>query len=89
MKQRLLLTAFLATFLITVQPAIASSPVIVGEVSGVELCAQSGCNAAIFTGTCDCKVHNRHTVGFFGLPYSTIHYQLHFTLRPSSAANGI
>lgn len=65
MKQRLLLTAFLATFLITVQPAIASSPVIVGEVSGVELCAQSGCNAAIFTGTCDCKVHNRHTLGFF------------------------
>lgn len=45
--------------------AIASSPVIVGEISGVELCPQSGCDAAIFTGTCDCIVNNRHTVGFF------------------------
>jgi len=53
MKQPLLLIAFLAMLLMPVQPAIASSPVIVGEISGVELCPQFGCNAAIFTGTCD------------------------------------
>ena len=65
MKQALLLISFLAMFLMPGQPAIASSPVIVGEISGVELCPQSGCDAAIFSGTCDCKVNNKHTLGFF------------------------
>ena len=66
MKQLLLRLAFLAVFLSTVQPAIASSPAIVGEISGVEVCAQQiGCDAAVFTGTCDCRVNNRHTLGFF------------------------
>ena len=65
MKQPLLLVAFLAMFLMPVQPALASSPVIVGEISGVEVCPEFGCGAAIFTGTCNCKVNNRDTVGFF------------------------
>ena len=61
----LLLAAILSVFLITVRSAIASSPAIVGELSGVELCPESVCDAAIFTGTCDCIVNKRHTVGFF------------------------
>lgn len=65
MKQLLLRVGFLAVFLSTVHPAIASSPVIVGEISGVEICPQEACDAAVFTGTCDCTVNNRHTVGFF------------------------
>jgi hypothetical protein len=67
MKESVLRLGFLAVFLLlTVQPAIASSPAIVGEISGVEVCAQQvGCNAAVFTGTCDCRVNNRHTLGFF------------------------
>lgn len=67
MKESVLRLGFLAVFLLlTVQPAIASSPVIVGEISGVEVCAQQvGCDAAVFTGTCDCRVNNRHTLGFF------------------------
>ena len=53
-------------FLITVQPAVASNPVIQGEVSGVEVCAQFlPCEAAVFTGTCDCIVDNINAPGFF------------------------
>jgi hypothetical protein len=51
--------------LLSVQPAIGSNPIIVDEISGVELCPQSACGAAIFTGTCDCNVNNLHTLGFF------------------------
>jgi hypothetical protein len=65
MKLLLLRLGFLALFLIATQPAIASNPVIVGEISGVELCAQFACDAAIFTGTCDCIVDNRNAPGFF------------------------
>ena len=66
MKPVLLRLGFLALFLIASQPAVASNPVIVGEISGVEVCAQFlPCNAAIFTGTCDCKIDNRNTPGFF------------------------
>ena len=66
MKQLLLRLGFLALFLIASQPAVASNPVIVGEISGVEVCAQFlPCDAAIFTGTCDCKIDNRNTPGFF------------------------
>jgi len=64
-KKALLLIGLLAVFITTLQPAIASSPAIVGEISGVELCPESVCDAAIFTGTCDCIVKQRHTVGFF------------------------
>jgi hypothetical protein len=65
MKRSFSLVIFLAVLLLSVQPAIGSDPTIVGEISGVELCPQSACGAAIFTGTCDCKVNNLHTVGFF------------------------
>jgi hypothetical protein len=65
MKKYLLRLAAVAVFLLAVQPAIASSPVIVGEISGVELCPQFGCDTAIFTGTCDCRVRNREAPGFF------------------------
>ena len=65
MKQRLLRLGVLAAFLIAVQPVVASNPAIVGEISGVEICVQSVCEAAVFTGTCDCRVDNRATPGFF------------------------
>jgi hypothetical protein len=65
MKKVLLLTALLASFLITVRPATGSSPVIAGEVSGVELCPEFACDAAIFTGNCDCLINKRQTIGFF------------------------
>ncbi len=66
MKQGLLRLGLLAVFLIAAQPVIASNPVIVGEISGVEVCAQFlPCDAAVFTGNCDCKIDNRSTPGFF------------------------
>jgi len=65
MKKSFSLVGVLVVFLLSVQPAIGSNPTIVGEISGVELCPQSACGAAIFTGTCDCKVNNLHAVGFF------------------------
>lgn len=65
MERSFLLVGFLAAFLLLVQPAIASSPVIEGGISGVELCPQFACGAAIFTGNCNCKVNNRHTLGIF------------------------
>ena len=65
MKKFLLLAGILSVFLMTVRSSIASSPAIVGELSGVELCPESVWDAAIFTGTCDCIVNKRHTVGFF------------------------
>ena len=66
MKQLLLGLGFVAVFLFPAQPAGASNPVIQGEVSGVEVCAQFlPCEAAVFTGTCDCIVGNKHAPGFF------------------------
>ena len=65
MKQLLLCLVFFVVFLSAAQPAVASNPVIQGEISGVEICAQFACNAAVFTGTCDCTVDNRNTPGFF------------------------
>ena len=65
MKRSFRLAVVLAVLLLAVKPAVGSSPTIVGEISGVELCAQSACGAAIFTGTCECKINNRRTVGFF------------------------
>ena len=66
MKQLPLRMGLLAVFLIAAQPAVASNPDIEGEVSGVEVCAQFlPCEAAVFTGTCDCTVGNRQAPGFF------------------------
>jgi hypothetical protein len=66
MKRLLSQMGFLTVFLITAQPAVASNPDIEGEVSGVEVCAQFlPCEAAVFTGTCDCTVGNRQAPGFF------------------------
>jgi hypothetical protein len=65
MKLLLLRLVSLVVFLIAGQPAVASDPVIQGEISGVEICAQFACNAGVFTGTCDCTVENRNTLGFF------------------------
>jgi hypothetical protein len=52
-------------FLIAVQPVRASSPTIAGEISGVELCPETACGAAIFTGTFQGTVGNKPTPGFF------------------------
>jgi hypothetical protein len=67
MKQLLLGLGFVAVFLFPAQPAVASNPVIVGEISGVEVCAQelAQCKAAVFTGTCDCKIGTKDAPGFF------------------------
>jgi hypothetical protein len=65
MKRALLRLGLLAVFLIAAQPVVASNPVITGEISGVEICVQSLCDAAVFTGTCDCRVDNKLTPGFF------------------------
>jgi hypothetical protein len=61
----LLRSGALALFLIAAQPAIASSPAVEGEISGIEVCIKSICGAAIFTGTCDCTVRGREAPGFF------------------------
>ena len=66
MKQLLLGLGLVAVFLSPAQPAGASNPVIQGEVSGVEVCAQFlPCEAAVFTGTCDCNVVTKDAPGFF------------------------
>jgi hypothetical protein len=71
MKLVVLLIGILFAFSTAVPQANASSPVIVGEISGVEFCPESVCDAALFNGTCDCIVNNRHTIGFF---WVTIHH---------------
>jgi hypothetical protein len=65
MRRVFLLTGILASLLIIISPTYASSPTITGEISGVELCPQFVCDAAIFQGTCHCLVNNRHTIGLF------------------------
>jgi len=65
MRRVFLLTGVLASFLIISLPTYASSPTITGAISGVELCPQFACDAAIFQGTCACLVKNQHTIGFF------------------------
>jgi hypothetical protein len=65
MKRTIFMTGLLVAFLLTVFPASASSPTISGEISGVEICPQFICHAAVFQGTCDCTVNNRQTIGFF------------------------
>lgn len=60
------LFAILAVFsMMRVTPSAASSPVITGEISGVEICPQSLCGAAIFTGTFRGLVGQRLAAGFF------------------------
>src|SRR5919112_4966095 len=86
MERLSLLFAFWLWFLIAAQPAVASNPVIVGEISGVELCAQFACNAAVFTGTCDCTVGNRETPGFFWV--SVQHDPLRSDSEPSDILGG-
>ena len=65
MKRSLYVAGFLAVLLLVAKPAVGSSPSVVGEISGVELCAQFACGAAIFTGTCECEINKRPTIGFF------------------------
>jgi hypothetical protein len=65
MKRFLCQLVVAALFLIAVRPVSASSPTITGELSGVELCPETACGAAIFTGTFQGKVANKPTPGFF------------------------
>ena len=82
MKQLLLRLGLLGVFLLGAQPAVASNPVIVGEISGVEVCAQFlPCEAAVFTGTCDCNS--------FGCLCSMTSFRLLLPPQPFCAANGI
>jgi hypothetical protein len=86
MKRALLRLGLLAVFLIAAQPVVASNPVIIGEISGVEICVQSLCDAAVFTGTCDCRVGNLRTPGFFWV--SVQHDPLHTSSEPSAIFDG-
>lgn len=86
MKRALLRLGLLAVFLIAAQPVVASNPVIIGEISGVEICVQSLCEAAVFTGTCDCRVGNLPTPGFFWV--SVQHDALHTSSKPSAIFDG-
>jgi hypothetical protein len=65
MKQWLCQLGVVALFLIAVQPVRASSPTIAGEISGIELCPEIACGAAIFNGTFQGTVGNKPTPGFF------------------------
>jgi hypothetical protein len=65
MKRYILPIVVLTWVIIVAAPVVASSPTITGEISGVEICPQFVCDAAIFNGTCDCVVDNRQTIGFF------------------------
>jgi hypothetical protein len=65
MKRYLCQLVVVALFWIAVQPVRASSPTIAGEISGVELCPETACGAAIFTGTFQGTVGNKPTPGFF------------------------
>ena len=87
MKRLSLLLGFWLWFLVAAQPASASNPVIVGEISGVEVCAQFlQCNAAVFTGTCDCEIDSRNTPGFFWV--SVQHDPLPAPLHSSAILGG-
>jgi hypothetical protein len=65
MKQWLCQLGVVALFLIAVQPVRASNPTIAGEISGIELCPEIACGAAIFNGTFQGTVGNKPTPGFF------------------------
>ena len=52
--KHLLWSATFALWIVSVQAATASTPVVEGEISGVEVCIQDLCEAAVFTGTSDC-----------------------------------
>jgi hypothetical protein len=65
MKQWLLQLGLVTLLLIAVQPVRASSPTIAGEISGIELCPEIACGAAIFNGTFQGTVGNKPTPGFF------------------------
>jgi hypothetical protein len=86
MKRALLRLGLLAVFLIAAQPVRASNPVVVGEISGIEICVQSLCEAAVFTGTCECRVGNLRTPGFFWV--SVQHGQLQPSSEPSAIFDG-
>ena len=86
MKRCFLLMTFLVVFFFIVAPADASNPAITGEISGVELCPQFVCDAAIFQGTCDCTVNDRHTIGFYWI--SVKHDPLPAPLQSSAILSG-
>ncbi len=65
MKRRFCLLAMLAVLSIAVAPAKAATPAVEGEISGVEVCPQAICGAAIFTGTFKGTVGGNPTAGFF------------------------
>ncbi len=54
-----------ALLLVTALPARASGTTVEGELSGVEVCPQLACGAAIFTGNFHGKINNRPSLGYF------------------------
>jgi hypothetical protein len=86
MNRPFFMMSLLVVSLFMVTPADASNPTITGEISGVELCPQFICDAAIFQGTCDCTVNNRHTVGFYWI--SVKHDPLPPPLQSSAILGG-
>lgn len=65
MKRSIGLLAMLALFLMAVRSVEASDPPVVGQLSGVELCPQTVCGAAVFAGTFQGTIGGEPTAGFF------------------------
>ena len=89
MKPWLCQLGVVALFLVAVQPVGASSPTIAGEISGVELCPEIACGAAIFNGTFQGTVENKPPLDFFGSPYNTKRFRLLENLRRFLAVSGV
>lgn len=63
-KRSIGLLAILTLFM-AARSAAASDPPVVGQLSGVEICPQSICGAAVFTGTFQGTIRGFPTAGFF------------------------
>lgn len=65
MKRSIGLLAMLTLFLSVARPVAASDPPVVGQLSGVELCPQTVCGAAVFAGTFQGTIGGVPIAGFF------------------------
>ena len=89
MKQWLCQLGVVGLFLIAVQPVGASSPTIAGEISGVELCPETACGAAILQEPSRVQLEINPPLDFFGSPCNTKRSRLPAIRRLFLAANGV
>jgi hypothetical protein len=86
MSRRLTAAIVCAVLTASIPLVAASSPVITGSVSGIELCAQFMCGEAVFAGAFAGKVGNRKAPGAFWTAIN--HEDLPTTVGASSAVTG-